>query len=66
MLIGVSDAQLMVEFYVVVRVLSKFNKLRPEGVPRADYVDQLKRDLQSFYGYNEFLIGVMVEVLETI
>lgn len=44
-------------------MLSNFKSLRQEGAKRSDYVEQLKFDLGSYYGYNEFLIGVLVEVI---
>lgn len=48
----------------VVRVLSNFKALRSEGSTRKEYVEQLKRDLITYYGYNEFLVGALVEVFD--
>ncbi|MCL7032708.1 hypothetical protein MKW94_018778 [Papaver nudicaule] len=59
----------------IVRFLSKFKDLRQEegqswkkslskaeGPSRKDLVAQLQLDLCAYYGYNEFLMGVLVEM----
>lgn len=46
----------------IVRVLSSFKALRPEGAARADYVKQLSSDLSLYYGYNDFLISTFLQM----
>eukprot|EP00850_Spirogloea_muscicola_P005472 SM000025S08367 [mRNA] locus=s25:378749:383155:+ [translate_table: standard] len=47
----------------VVRVLSNFAALREEGVPRKSYAQQLAADLAAYYGYNDFLIDLFMQML---
>ncbi|VFR00882.1 unnamed protein product [Cuscuta campestris] len=53
---------------LLILAISKEASLRQSGVPRKDYVDQLKRDLALYYGYNDFMIEMfkVVELMELI
>lgn len=42
----------------IVGVLEDFANRREEGRSRAEYMAQLKRDLATYYGYNEFMLEV--------
>ncbi|CAJ0581701.1 unnamed protein product, partial [Mesorhabditis spiculigera] len=41
----------------VLQVLGDFRNRRQDGKSRQDYIDVLTKDLCTYYGYNEYLIG---------
>merc|ERR1719309_1781264 len=46
----------------VIQVLQDFKNRREEGRDRASYLDCLKRDLCSYYSYNDFMIDKFLQV----
>ena len=46
----------------VVRVLDDFAHLREAERPRGEYLEQLKRDLCTYYGYNAFLVDAILNI----
>lgn len=46
----------------IVRVLSNFKVLRQPDVARSEYVARLAADLAAYYGYNEFLLDVFLQM----
>ncbi|PNW82090.1 hypothetical protein CHLRE_06g273413v5 [Chlamydomonas reinhardtii] len=45
-----------------VAVLEKFGERREAGRSRTEYLAQLKRDLATYYGYNEFMIDMYLNM----
>merc|ERR1719309_1680063 len=46
----------------VIQVLQAFKNRREEGRDRASYLDCLKRDLCSYYSYNEFMVEKVLNI----
>merc|ERR1719150_1028016 len=46
----------------VIQVLQDFKNRREEGRDRASYLDCLKRDLCSYYSYNEFMMDKFLQI----
>lgn len=46
----------------VVNVLNNLQRLAEPGRSRADYMDRLCKDVQTYYGYNEFLADKILEL----
>ena len=46
----------------VVRVLDDFKRLREPGRSRNEYVEQLKRDICTYYGYNDFMVDALLDL----
>ena len=42
----------------IVRVLDNFSALRDSARGRSEYIQQLKKDCMTYYGYNSFMIDV--------
>ncbi len=47
----------------VLNVLADFKNRRQEGKSRTDYLEVLKRDVMMYYGYNEFLITQLMNLI---
>jgi len=45
-----------------VGILSEFKERRPEGVSREEFVNELKADLMTYFGYTEFLIDLYLHL----
>nr|XP_022902449.1 25S rRNA (cytosine-C(5))-methyltransferase nop2 [Onthophagus taurus] len=46
----------------IITVLSDFNKLRDSKHPRAEYITLLKKDLCSYFSYNDFLMEKLMQL----
>ena len=51
-----------VEFTDIIQVLGDFSARRDPETSRQDYVNQLRIDLCSYYGYNEFLMTKLMHL----
>ncbi|KAJ2472367.1 rRNA (cytosine-C5-)-methyltransferase nop2, partial [Coemansia sp. RSA 2322] len=54
--------QVQMRIQEIVRVLNNFSELRRPQHSRNDYMDQLKRDMCFYYGYNEFLMDKLLQL----
>ncbi|KAJ2719463.1 rRNA (cytosine-C5-)-methyltransferase nop2 [Coemansia sp. Benny D115] len=55
-------SQIQLRIQEIIRVLNNFAELRDPDSSRNDYMDQLKRDMCFYYGYNEFLMEKLLQL----
>lgn len=46
----------------IVEVLRNFGAQREEGRSRSEYLNQLQKDLATYYSYGDFLLGKLMEI----
>eukprot|EP00833_Pecoramyces_ruminatium_P016937 jgi/Orpsp1_1/1190969/evm.model.d7180000082594.1 len=46
----------------VVKILNNFREMRDPDMSRTDYMEQLKKDLCQYYGYNDYLLSKFLEL----
>ncbi|PVU84980.1 hypothetical protein BB560_007200 [Smittium megazygosporum] len=46
----------------IINVLNNFQRLRQPGKSRSNYIDQLKLDISFVYGYNDFLLSILMDL----
>jgi len=46
----------------VVKILNNFREMRDPDMSRTDYMEQLKKDLCQYYGYNEYLLSKFLDL----
>ncbi|KAJ2763189.1 rRNA (cytosine-C5-)-methyltransferase nop2 [Coemansia nantahalensis] len=55
-------ARVQLRIQEVIRVLNNFGELRDAEKSRNDYMEQLKRDMCFYYGYNDFLMDKLLQL----
>lgn len=59
---GTDLAAVQYRIQETLRLLCRFRELRKPGMSRKEYVARLKRDLTTYYGYNEFLLDEILHL----
>ncbi|KAJ2384032.1 rRNA (cytosine-C5-)-methyltransferase nop2, partial [Coemansia sp. RSA 2559] len=54
--------QVQLRIQEIIRVLNNFTQLRDGERSRGDYMEQLKRDLCYYYGYNDYLMSKLLQL----
>ncbi|KAJ1663989.1 rRNA (cytosine-C5-)-methyltransferase nop2 [Coemansia sp. RSA 1813] len=55
-------SQVQLRIQEIIRVLNNFTQLRDPERSRADYMEQLQRDLCYYYGYNDYLMAKLLQL----
>ncbi|KAJ2742648.1 rRNA (cytosine-C5-)-methyltransferase nop2 [Coemansia sp. BCRC 34301] len=54
--------QVQMRIQEIIRILNNFSDLRDPSRSRNEYMDQLKRDMCFYYGYNDFLMDKLLQL----